>query len=666
MLSHDVTGDASSGSDFWELRRDINVRAALPYQWEMYERVGTIDNFRVAAGLKSASRRGYFYTDSDLHKWADAACRSVADGGADALLPRIDEYVDLMRAAQTPDGYLYTYNQIDFPDRRWENLLIEHELYCHGHFIEAGVEYAQAFGSRAGGLLELSLRSADLICREFGEPGDRRVPGHQEIEIALLRLHRITGERRYLETATAFLQNRGRSALPGMKLAVENRRSKKKGATITRPAQSATHVNGQSEEGYSFTEASYGVEPRFIRARQNASFLSGRYMQTHRALTKQREPVGHAVRWAYMMTAAAMAASIARAAGDESIRWMRDRADDSLRRVFRGKAYVSGGIGSLPRIEGFGHRWELNDHHAYCETCAAIGTAFLAHELSLDSTDPFYADLLEWELYNAASVGIGQDGVSYFYRNPLASDGMIRRERWFATACCPSNLSRLWSSVRRYACSWKQNCLYLDQYVSAKLGFEEPGVSVEIRSSLPWEGDVSIVVANRNPTAVAVALRIPSWATDARLRIDGADQAVRTPGPRRIGVPDFSAARYHTISVPARTTTAVELELSMDIYTIKPFARVAHQRGRVAVCRGPLLFCLESPLDSSPEQMAQVAAPDPVITPESMEYRFNRDTAGGLGTIHAPSRDGAAVQLIPYYAWGNNGVSAMRVWLRSS
>jgi uncharacterized protein len=640
-------------ADFWQTRRKINEEAALPYQWGMYEKVGTVDNFRIAAGLKEGRRRGYFYTDSDLHKWADAACRSLSGTRNPRIEAMLATYVELMAAAQTEDGYLFTYNQIDCDGQRWQNLLMEHELYCHGHFIEAGIEHAAISGGEPGNseLLRLAVKSANLVCRDFSPVLPNRTPGHQEIELALLRLHRLTGNDEYYRKGLEFLSVRGRMLFPGIALARDDGGRKRKVREIQRRGSSEVGSSAESNPGYDFHETSYGAEPPLMRSRMMKSFLTGQYMQQHKPLRRQNEPVGHAVRWAYMMTAAAMTAP-------ESASGYRDVARRSLGNMLHGKTYVSGGIGSLPLVEGFGRRWELNDEFAYCETCAAIGSIFLSHELSLHSTDARYPDLLEWQLYNAASVGIGMDGTSYFYRNPLQSRGGIRRRPWFDTACCPSNISRLWGGIGRYVWSLQAEELFVNQYITGTYSAGDGEAVLEIRSAMPWGGDTSVRITNNTGRPMKAALRIPSWAAGGCLCVDGNREEFPERTPRGIGVPDFDSACYRYVPVPAEHSVSCELTLNMGINLISGYPRVRNQRNRFAVGRGPLLYCLESPGRVGED------SPDPGLLPDLLEYAFDENLLGGAGVIQAMDSAGNRFPLIPYYAWGNREDGAMRVWLR--
>jgi DUF1680 family protein len=460
-----------SDSDFWKKRRTINTGTALPYQWKMYEKCGTIDNFRIAAGLIEGQRKGFFYTDSDLHKWADAACRSLTVKKSDSLRKQLKTYIELMERAQEGDGYLFTYNQVWFPGRKWENLLVEHELYCHGHLIEAGVEHAQL--GKNSRLLDVARRSADLICRNFMERGPSGVPGHQEIELALVRLYRITGIQRYLDMAKVFLAGRGKTFFPGLRLLGDFRGHEKKAACVAR------QLGDKDSTGFDYTETTHENDAPNIKLRSNVSFLTGRYQQLHKPIKKQKDPHGHSVRWAYQMTGAVMAD---RESGTETYL---PAVEESWQRLVSRKMYVTGGIGSLPIIEGFGRDYELNDTYAYCETCAAIGNIFLNDELFLATVNSRYPDLLEWQLYNAAGVGIGPDGKSYFYRNPLYSDGTLQRRPWFDTACCPSNVSRLWASVDRYAVQLVSDRVYVNQYITGSFEFRDQNINVKISSGFP-------------------------------------------------------------------------------------------------------------------------------------------------------------------------------------
>ena len=631
---------------FWGGRQELNKTRALPYQWEQYEKVGTLDNFKIVAGQKHCVRLGFFYTDSDLHKWADAVARTIQPGEKDNLSAMLHEYISLMKQAMDEDGYLYTFNQFHFPGTRWKNLPIEHELYCMGHFIEAGVELYKSTARRD--LLELVTRTADIICRDFSGAGPAQTPGHQQIELALIKLFRITGKHEYLLTASQFIEKRGRMLSPGLNLLKSfishSRRSSK--------AEKQKKEAGQSGPGFDFTETMQEEEPPFLKLRSFLSFFSGKYQQQHKPLRKQLEPVGHSVRWAYFMTGAAM---LYRETGDTSIL---EAITGAWEQCVDTKMYVTGGIGSLPVIEGFGKPYELPDQFAYCETCAAIGNIFFNHQMLHATRNARYADLIEWQLYNAASVGISREGTSYFYRNPMRSDSSLQRHPWFDTACCPSNISRLWADIGSYIYSSDENDIWINQYISSSTGEVEKGISISINSDFPWDGNVYIEATSNSNREIRLHLRIPSWTRDASVKVNGKEVfREQRDGVPPFGLSFFNRSTYFTVGIPALMSIQVECSFDMQVETMHAQEKVAGKEGKAAFTRGPLVYCYES-IDNP------AIDPDRVrIDPETIRYHFEPELLGGTGTIGMKNTDGEWFRLVPYYSWGNRGNAVMRVWL---
>jgi uncharacterized protein len=641
---------------FWSPRLRANREASIFSQWEHYEEAGTVDNFRIAAGLAEGERRGFFYSDSDLHKWADAACRLLRspdsfDAGSRSperarLEALVAEYVRLMALAQEPDGYLFTYNQILFPATRWKNLMIEHELYCLGHFIEAGIAHREATGAEE--LFALAVKAADLVVRDFFEAPASWTSGHEEIELALLKLYRITRNKAYLDTASALVERRGRSRFFGLRLASQ-------ALSQSFRARRARRA-GAPSAGIALGENLTKEEPPLIALRAAASFLGGSYQQQHAPVRDQAEPRGHAVRWAYLMTAVAM---LYRESGDESLLKLSQAAWANL---LCSKLYVTGGLGSLPLVEGFGRPFELDNRYAYAETCAAIGSVLWNRELSLATGEARYADLLEWQLYNAVSCGVSLSGDRYFYRNPLASKGGLERRPWYATACCPSNISRLFADLGELAYAASEGELRIDQYFG---GWAEPapGLRVEVESGLPWTGKVRLKVLSERP--LKLKLRAPGWAGAAFLRLGGETvrRVMRSIEPRLGGAPfgaeRFERASYLEIDVGAGES-ALALELGMRIAAIEADWRVKPDRGRFAAAYGPLVYCAESV--DNPGLDLEALELDPAT------LRFERSAPGfpfECGALVGTDPGGRPVKLVPYQLWGNRGPSSMTLWLRA-
>ena len=491
---------------FWRERLDVNARRAIFHQWDQLETSGCIENFRIAAGEADGFREGWFFADSDAHKWLDAASRIHGSAPDDELATRMEGFIALLARAQSPDGYLFTYNQIHFPNTRWTNLQIEHELYCHGHLIEAGVSHYEATG-RAD-LLDIARRAADRIVDDFRGQGPAHTPGHEEIEIALLRLYQVTKHPPYLDLARHFIEQRGRDPFFALSMLKQNSsvEARKKLVQQQKQAYLATHPTFQP---FQLPPGNAAKKPRNTALRWNFSALSGKYFQQHAPVRRQTVPVGHSVRFAYLETAVAM---LARETGDASLVPALERAWE---RMVTRRMYVTGGIGSLPALEGFGNDYELDPEYAYAETCAALASLFWNWEMAQLTGEAKYSDLFEWQLYNASAVGMGADGDTYLYNNPLACRGGVTRKPWYAVPCCPSNLSRTWADLGKYIYSSSKNELWIHQYISSQ--HETDFAKIELHSEFPWNGNVQIKI--ESSSEFTLHLRLPSWSQNSRITI---------------------------------------------------------------------------------------------------------------------------------------------------
>jgi DUF1680 family protein len=673
---------------FWAPRLEANAWTAIDHQWQQLERVGTIHNFRLVAGLAGGLRQGWFFADSDAYKWLDAACRVYALQPSVALGERIESFVDLIGAAQEDDGYLYTYNQFHFPGDRWRNLQIEHELYCHGHLIEAAVSHHEATGG--GRLLATGRKAADLLVATFLAAVPEGTPGHQEIELALIKLYRVTGEERYLDLARHFLEQRGR-VRPFAPLIFGQNMSVNRRANTVERVRAAYKREGETGLTFERGARNESRKPRGITARFFLSALSGQYFQQHRPVREQAVPVGHAVRFAYLETALAM---LLRERGDGSLLPAMEQAWEHM--VAR-RMYVTGGIGSLPVIEGFGRDYELDPEIAYAETCAALGCIFWNWEMGLITGEARYPDLLEWQLYNAAGVGMGLDGRSYLYNNPLSCRGGVSRQPWYDVACCPSNLSRTWAYLGRYLYSHSGDGLWFHQYVGSRaevdLGLP---VQVDINSGLPWRGEVTIRVEPPSPAILTLHLRVPSWAGGYRLAVNGKAFEF-LPSPVASGALEPTAsgcdprAAYY---LPVRRTWSpgdvIELEFGMPLAIRRSHPRVKGVQGRVALSRGPLVYCLESVDNPGVDIFATRLDLDSLQTTRPLQTtgprRFSATSEVSLASatseasvgsessgfqsvpgfedvwvLRGRTLDGRPVTAIPYAYWANRGDSQMTV-----
>ncbi len=641
---------------FWGERLEMNATQAIFHQWEQLEASGCIENFRIAAGQSDGLREGYFFADSDAYKWLEAASRVLADPArlgeaATRLKSLVDELVGLLEAVQMEDGYIYTYNQVHFPGQRWVNLQIEHELYCLGHLIEAAIAHQAATGE--GRLLDVGRRAADLLVKDFMEAPPEMTDGHEEIELALIRLYRLTRHAPYLELPRRLLERRGRIRFFPIFMWRTFRHYQRRERQVEQRRQEYLEAH-PGEPVFSLPPSNPAGRMRWAGLRQPISQLSGKYFQQHRPIRKQTAPVGHSVRFAYLETAATM---LAQETGDEELRGTIEQA---WVRMVEKRMYVSGGLGALPFIEGFGNDYELHPEYAYAETCAALGSLFWNRELQRQEEWPRYADLYEWQLYNAASVGMGLDGRTYLYNNPLTCrDGRVQRAAWYKCPCCPSNLSRAWANLGKALLEQQGDEVRLYQYISSEIGLERGRLKIE--SGLPWDGQVHLEFEVESSLELALSLRIPSWGNACRLSINGEElQAEIPPVPASRTACGYDPQQARLVKIQRTWQNADRLELQLDL-PIRPYRQ--HPRlpacgGAVAVGRGPLVYCLET-ADNPGVDIFDVK-----IDPASLQPAWDPGLLGGVMKITGRTQAGESLTWIPYMLWGNRGPSLMTVFVR--
>jgi DUF1680 family protein len=655
---------------YWKDRLEVNASQAIFHQWDQLEASGCIRNFRIAAGEVEGCHIGWFFADSDAYKWLEAGSRILTDHPDPRLAALVEGFIALLAKAQIPDGYLFTYNQINFPTVRWQNLQIEHELYCHGHLIEAGVAHFEATGRTD--LLEIARRAADRIVQDFRGKGAEFTPGHEEIEIALLRLHQVFMEGgSYLEMARQFLEQRGRSSGFALSILRQNNQVTRRTKIVQgrRAEYQATHPE---EKPYQLPPGNVTRKYPAASLRWFASALSGKYFQQHAPVREQSVPVGHAVRFGYLETALAM---LVAEGGDISLIPVLEQAWEHM--VMR-RMYVTGGIGCLPGLEGFGNDYELDPENAYAETCAVLASLYWNWEMARLTGKARYSDLFEWQLYNAAAVGMGLDGSTYLYNNPLVCRGEVTRKAWYAVPCCPSNISRTWANLGKYICSSNENGILIHQYISSETTLPgEIPVGIRIESELPWNGKVLIHVEPAQEKMMNISFRVPSWspASTIKLRsqvqaggelpftraLDQADPGVPAESSRQVPASGFdpTKARFVSINRLWSPGDVLELDLDMSVNLLHAHPKVKGHRGRVAVRHGPLVYCLES-IDNP-----QVDIFSSKIDTASFRSIFDETLLGGIVKIEAKTITGQVVTFIPYHLWGNRGASRMTVWVNA-
>src|SRR5215207_199220 len=626
---------------FWSPRLAVNAQKAIFHQWEQLEATLCIDNFRFAAGEKDGFREGWFFADSDAYKWLDAASRIYALHADPELASLMDSLISLIRRAQMPDGYIFTYNQLHFPGQRWVNLQVEHELYCHGHLIEAGASHYEATGRRD--LLDVCIKAADLLVHDFLNASNDKTCGHEEIELALVRLYRVTGKTDYLELARQFVGRRGRTPFYGIHWWLQRNDFLKRKAYVEQLRQD--HIAKHPEyASFRLPGDNYTKQPPFSKLRNRINALRGLYAQQHAPIRKQTVPVGHSVRFGYLETAVAM---LFREKPDEPLLSAMEQAWE---RMVTKRMYITGGLGAAPGLEGFGNDYELDPEYAYAETCASLASLFWNWEMALITKDACYSDLFEWQLYNAANVGMGQNGDTYLYNNPLSVHQGVTRQGWYVVPCCPSNLSRTFADLGKYIYSFEGDNLWIHQYISSETTVDV-GVPVKVRieSELPWGGKVRIFIKPEQKTEFTLNLRMPSWIvsnpSDTLSTASGYD-------PRE--------SNYQTIRrVWTSDVETLDFNFDMFIKLRRAHPKVRGHAGKVTITRGPLVYCLES-VDNPDIDIFAVH-----LDPASLRDEFVPDLLDGCIVIHAKTLDGRPLKFIPYFLWANRGESQMTVWVNS-
>jgi hypothetical protein len=450
--------------EFWSPRLKTHKEITLAACLEQCEKTGRLTNFAKAGGLMEGEFEGIFYNDSDVYKLIEGIAYSLMNHPDPELERRTDQIIDWIAAAQQEDGYVQTYFTLKKPDQKWTDMNM-HECYCAGHLIEAAIAYKQATGKTK--LFDVARRFADLIDSLFG-PGKRHwVPGHQEIELALVKLYFETKDEKYWKLARFFLEERG------------------KGHGV----------------GYSWNREGWGAE----------------YCQDDTPIERLKDAKGHAVRALYMYSAIADIAAIT---GDRAYLDALDRLWDS---VVNRNMYITGGVGSSHHNEGFTRDFDLPNREAYCETCASVAMILWNHRMNLLHGDAKYADIIELELYNGALSGVSLSGDRFFYVNPLESTGSHHRVHWFDCSCCPTQIARFLPSIGNYAYAVDREGIVVNQYISgeAELAWNGAAVRLAQRTAYPWSGEIAIDVLESADLEYAVRLRVPSWCRTFALAVNG-------------------------------------------------------------------------------------------------------------------------------------------------
>jgi len=605
--------EVTIADDFWAPRLETNRKVTVAYDFEKCEQTGRIDNFAKAGGLMEGQFEGIYFNDSDLYKVMEGAAYSLKIHPDPELEKYVDGVIGKIAAAQWQDGYLYTFYSLPErqPEKRWTDVGNKHELYCAGHFFEAAVAYYQATGKRE--ILDVAIRLADYIDSVFGPGKKHDVPGHEEIEIGLVKLYGVTGEKRYLELSKFFLDQRGRA-------------------------------NGRK--------------------------IYGDYCQDHKPVIEQKAAVGHAVRAGYLYSGMADVAALT---GDAEYMKALDRIWQD---VVSKKLYITGGIGARGGGESFGADYELPNDKAYCETCAAIANAMWNHRMSLLHGDAKYIDVLERVIYNGFLSGISLSGNKFFYPNPLASDGKYQRSPWFGCACCPTNIVRFMPSLPGYAYAQQADNVYVNLFIagSAAIRIGQNTVGLQQRTRYPWDGDVRITVEPEHSGQFTVCVRIPGWVQNNPVPSDLYSYPDRSRQKVSLNVNGNPVALeivkgYARIHRTWEKGDAIELNLPMPIRRVAANPKVKNNRGRTAIERGPVVYCFEGA--DNPKGVANL-----ILPPDAkLQSKYHGDLLGGIVTITGRGQIRQAdknvieeidVVAVPYYAWAHRGKNEMAVWLPES
>lgn len=585
------------------------------------DKTGRIRNFekvaRYLATQQPEKHEGIYYDDSDVYKAIEAMAYSLKNRPDTYVGQKADEWIDKIAAAQLKDGYLNTYYTLTGLDKRWTDME-KHEDYCAGHLIEAAVAYYNTTGKRK--LLDVAIRFADHIDQTFRVPNRPWVSGHQEIELALMRLYHLTNEERYLKLADWFLAQRGRG---------------------------------------------YG------KGKIWDDWKNPKYCQDDVPVKDQKEITGHAVRAMYQYTGAA---DVAAATNDQGyLKAMTTVWEDVVHR----NMYLTGGIGSSGHNEGFTEDFDLPNESAYCETCASVGMVFWNQRMNLLTGEGKYIDVLERSLYNGALDGLSLSGDRFFYGNPLASAGNNERREWFGTACCPSNIARLVASLGDYIYGRSENGIWVNLFVasSTTLNIGKVEVPFRMETGYPWTGTVTLTADPAKKVAYALHVRLPGWAQN-------------TPAPGNLyqftaqpatsvevllngkPVPYREEKGYIVLDRTWQKGDAVEVKLPMDVRQVVARREVKADDGRIALQRGPLVYCVEG-VDNGgrawnlivPSNATYTTAPlqvlDEPVTAVQANIAVLEPAPDGKSIVNTPK----TITAIPYYAWANRGKSQMQVWL---
>lgn len=627
---------------FWNAYRNRVKDVMIPYQWRVLndeieiasdgastynarEKSHALRNFRIAAGLETGEFHGMWFQDSDVYKWLEAAAYVLKMQPNAELQAHVEDTVVLISKAQQPDGYLDTYFQLKEPKRKLQHIAQSHELYCMGHYIEAAIAINSVLHNQLA--LDIAIKMADFIDRHFG-PGPDKLhgyPGHPEIELALAKLAEATGEVRYLKLAAYMINTRG-----------------------TKPNFFAE----QAAQHGTFTEQYWGgQEP------------APAYFQADVPVREIKAAEGHAVRMVYLLTGMAQ---VARQLNDSTLFAACQRL---FKNIVNKQMYVTGGVGATANGEAFTFDYDLPNDTAYAETCASCAMVFFTNQMQQIHPNRAYTDVLEQELFNGTIAGMALDGEHFFYVNPLEVDPkasamdpnkqhiLPTRPAWLACACCPPNLARLIGELDRYIYTIKDDTVYLDQYIGSELVLDN-GVVITQTGNYPWSGDVQITVATEHPIKMTLAIRQPAWAEE--FTVQAGDGAAMTTAIQ---------SGYVRISRTFKGVTRFTVHIPLKPRRVYANPAVKADIGKVAIARGPIVYCLEA-IDNGSQLPWRTLAPTSDLVDQIDHRRFDipvvtiTASGGRLPGKLNQAKTATALNFVPYFTWANRQVGEMTVFVR--
>lgn len=629
---------------FWDKYASLVRETVLPYQWRILNdqepdavKSHAMRNFRIAAGLEDGDFYGEVFQDSDLAKWIEAASYVLEAHDDKELENLIEEAVDIIEAAQQENGYLDTCFTIRRQDQEWKNLYECHEMYCMGHMMEASAAYYKATGKRR--FLDIMCRCADHISSCFGaEDGKRRgYPGHQEIELALVKLYQVTGRKEYLDLSRFFLRERGKTP------------------------------------NYFITEWEKSREKREFKTGSLAGKPDLYYNQSHCPVTEQETAVGHAVRAMYMYAAMA---DVARETGDgEMIRACRRLWEDVTQR----QMYITGAVGSTYHGEAFTFDYDLPNETAYAETCASVGLILFAGRMQQIDMDSRYSDVIERVLYNTILASMSEDGKHYFYvnpqemwpeaskKNPDRRHVITERREWFGCACCPPNIARLLTSLQKYVCSTDGETMYIHLYISGNIRLEgrRGEYCAEMFHLRPWSKETEIQIKSTPGNRGSIALRVPEWCEEWAVYVNNKEKRPKIE----------KGYLYLDNILPG---DMIRFEADMPVRLMQADPRVRADAGKAAIQMGPFVYCLEEKdnganlsalridIKSIPKKVTENGQPDKIPSVVLRGWR-TEEWCGGRNLYQPYSRREQEILLtaVPYFTWGNRTPGEMLIWIRT-